>query len=84
MPRKKDVPSVTEIELMLARSLYRSDKWDPDRDDKQPFEWEDLRLTYIRRANRLMRTFEKDGLRLSEVSPAAPPAGMPMASMAIR
>ena len=71
MPRKKDVPSLTGIELMLARSLYRSDKWDPDRDPGQPFEWDDLRLTYIRRANRLIRTFEKDGLKLSEVPPAA-------------
>ncbi len=59
---------------MLARSLFRSDKWDPDRDVTKPFEWDEHRSIYIRRANRLLRTFEKDGLKLSEsaVKPVSP------------
>lgn len=69
MPRKKAVSTPNPIELMLARSLFRADKWDPERNGAEPFEWEDLRLTYLRRANRLMRTFEKDGLKLSESPP---------------
>jgi hypothetical protein len=74
MPRRTDIPTPDPIELMLARSLFRSDKWDPERDAAAPFEWDHLRASYIRRANRLMRTFEKDGLTLSESPQAAPPA----------
>lgn len=63
------------MELLLARSLYRADKWDPERDNSKPFEWDDHRQTYLRRANRLMRTFEKDGLGLTQVPVAAAPSG---------
>lgn len=80
MPRKKDVVVPSQTELMLARSLFRADKWDPERDPARPFEWDDLRLMYIRRAGRLMRTFEKDGLRLSE-APTPPAAAVPAAQM---
>ena len=62
MPKKKEPDS---IELMLARSLFRSDKWDPNRDANAPFEWEGLRPVYLQKANRLMRTFEKDGLQIA-------------------
>ena len=62
MPRKKDSDS---IELMLARSLFRADKWDPERDVGAPFEWEALRSLYIQKSNRLIRTLEKDGLQIA-------------------
>jgi hypothetical protein len=62
MPKKKEPDST---ELMLARSLFRSDKWDPNRDANAPFEWEEMRALYIQKANRLLRTFEKDGLQVS-------------------
>ena len=61
MPKKTEPDS---IELMLARSLFRVDKWDPNRDANAPFEWEEMRVLYIQRANRLIRTFEKDGLQI--------------------
>lgn len=74
MPEPTEASSSGPIELMLARSLFRADKWDPDRDNSKPFEWDDQRQTYLKRANRLIRTFEKDGLGLARVSalPAAP------------
>ena len=62
MPKKTESDS---LELMVARSLFRSDKWDPSRDANEPFEWEDRRALYIQKANRLIRTFEKDGLQVS-------------------
>lgn len=73
MPRKKEALSPSPLELMLARSLFRADKWDPERDTGKPFEWDELRLGYIRKASRLMRTFEKDGLKLVERAPTAMP-----------
>jgi hypothetical protein len=62
MPKRRDADS---IELMLARALFRSDKWDPARDAATPFEWEPQRAAYLAKASRLARTFEKDGLQVS-------------------
>ena len=50
---------------MLARALFRPDKWDPERDASAPFEWEAMRSLYLQRSNRLIRTFEKDGLQIA-------------------
>jgi hypothetical protein len=61
----------TDLQLALARSLYRIDKWDPARDREQPFTWEQNRARYVADADRLLRTFEKDGLHLMFVSPQA-------------
>ena len=61
----------TEVELALARSLFRNDKWHPARDREQPFTWEAHRLRYLADAERLLRTFEKDGLSLMIMASAA-------------
>ena len=33
-----------DIQLLLARSLFRADKWDPARDANAPFEWDPQRV----------------------------------------
>lgn len=71
MIKKPTKIKIDETKLALARALFRADKWDPDRDATQPFEWEAQRAAYITRADRLLRTFEKDGLALSQVPPSA-------------
>lgn len=70
MTRKPSKIGIDETKLALARALFRADKWDPDRDAAQPFEWESQRAAYIIRADRLLRTFAKDGLALSQVPPS--------------
>lgn len=60
---------IDEQKLALARALFRTDKWDPERDASQPFDWEPQRAAYITKADRLLRTFEKDGLALSMGAP---------------
>lgn len=63
--------AIDATKLALARSLFRADKWDPARDGTQPFAWESQRAAYITKADRLLRTFEKDGLKLSVTDSAA-------------
>ena len=53
------------VQLMLARSLFRADKWDPARTADHPFEWDAMRAAYLRKSGRLLRTFEKDGLQVA-------------------
>ena len=56
-----------DIQLLLARSLFRADKWDPERDANAPFEWEPQRSDYLARAARLIRLLDKDGLEVAQV-----------------
>lgn len=62
---RKPGGKVGELKLALARSLFRADKWDPARDQSDPFEWELHRNLYVDKADRLLRTFTKDGLTLA-------------------
>lgn len=55
-----------DIQLLLARSLFRADKWDPARDANAPFEWDPQRADYLARAARLIRLLDKDGLEVSQ------------------
>ena len=55
-----------DIQLLLARSLFRADKWDPERDANAPFEWEPQRSDYLARAARLIRLLDKDGMEVTQ------------------
>jgi hypothetical protein len=68
---RRTAGKVDELKLALARSLFRADKWAPERDATRPFDWEPQRAAYIARADRLLRTFAKDGLDLS-IAPLPP------------
>lgn len=64
MAKAKDAAK-HELELLLARSLFRSDKWDPARDSATPFEWDGVRTEYLKKSKRMLRILEKDGLAMS-------------------
>lgn len=61
---------VGELELALARALFKCEKWDPVRDKDEPFDWQTHKRRFVVDAQRLLRTFEKDGLELTQVEAA--------------
>ena len=61
---------VGELELALARALFKCEKWDPTRDKDAPFEWQAQKRRFVADAQRLLRTFDKDGLELTQVEAA--------------
>lgn len=66
------MPKPDGLTIAVARSLFRVDKADPKRAADDPLEWATSRPQYLRHAERLLRTFEKDGLELTAVSGTEP------------